>query len=209
MTRNFRHKNVPYTSQWGRKELNEDIINNSIDPCDDVTWKNSGFNEKCDYKFWSRRICGIACLESILSYANIRFDNRRKLILRAINWGAYEVPRKGVVNGLIYEPFCRWISNEFDIKSEIYKNNDLLEIIDKISESHMIISSVSTEIRTPHLPNFRRGGHLILLHGIEGNDIYFHNPSGIPPFQQDAHLSVEHMERFHARRGIIIEIPRN
>lgn len=70
----------------------------------------------------------------------------------------------------------------------------------------MIMASVSPEIASPMKPNKHQGGHLVLIHGADENHIWFHNPSGMPPFQRDATLPIEHAERFHARRGIFINL---
>lgn len=206
MIKKYLHKNVPYRSQWGSPEFNERIINNLADPCEDPTWVNAGFSEKDEYRFWSRRICGIACLESILDFTGTPHENRKNMLLDAIHRGAYVVSEENLVKGLIYDPFCKWIYDKYKIKSKIYTNHNLHHVAENISKSIMAIVSVSTEIRAPNMPNSRRGGHLILVCGVDENNIYFHNPSGVPPFQQNACLPIEEAERFHAGRGMLIKI---
>ncbi|BET09977.1 C39 family peptidase [Pandoraea sputorum] len=205
MPNDYRHKNVPYRSQWANPELNEKIIKFNMDPCEDPDWINSGFATPDDYRFWSNRSCGIACLESILDFMKIPHPNRRELIEAATSWGAYIKISDNSVKGLIYEPFCNWIRDAYKINSFIYENEKFDYVGKFIKKSFMVISSVSTEIRSPNNPNNRKGGHLILVHGIEGKTLYLHNPSGIPPFQQDAAINMETAERFHAGRGIIVE----
>ncbi|WP_322882173.1 C39 family peptidase [Pandoraea sputorum] len=205
MSKDYRHKNVPYRSQWANPTLNEKIIKSNMDHCEDPDWINSGFTTPNDYRFWSNRACGIACLESILDFMKIPRPNRRELIEAATSRGAYIKNGDHSVKGLIYEPFCNWIRDSYEIKSFIYENKTFDYVGEFIKKSFMAISSVSAEIRSPNDPNNRKGGHLVLIHGIEGETLYLHNPSGIPPFQQDAAIKMEIAEQFHAGRGIIVE----
>ncbi len=207
MKRRYIHDNVPYRSQWGNPDFNKKIIDNRIDPCQDPTWVNAGFISEDEYRFWSRRICGIACLESILDFTEIPHKNRKSMLFDAIQRGAYVISENNIVNGLIYDPFCKWIYEEYKIKTKVYKNQNLHYVADNISQFTMAIASVSTEIRAPTMPNFRQGGHLILIYGADEKNIYFHNPSGTPPFQKNVCLSIDEAERFHARRGILLQAP--
>lgn len=204
MSHQFRHAHVPYRSQWGDPDLNLKIITRSIDPCDDPAWRTTGFADEDEYRFWSRRICGIACLESILDFLIIPHEDRKTMLLEAISYGAYVISGENSVNGLIYKPFCKWILARYRLKARIYENLSLTSVASELSPSCMVIASVSPEIASPLKPNKRQGGHLVLIHGADANQIWFHNPSGMPPFQCNANLQFEHAERFHARRGMFI-----
>lgn len=205
MKRQFRHLNVPYRSQWGDPALNREIRNGCMDPCDDPAWRNTGFRDETAYRFWSRRVCGIACLESILDFLGIAHENRKRMLGEAIDHGVYEIDGEDSVKGLIYRPFCRWIRSRYQLNARIYEGAPLASVTQEISPTCMIMASVSPEIATPQQPNHRRGGHLVLIHGADAGHIWFHNPSGIPPFQCDANLAIDHAERFHAGRGMLID----
>ncbi|MFK0376071.1 C39 family peptidase [Pandoraea sp. NPDC090278] len=205
MPKDYPQKNVPYRSQWANPTLNEKIIKFNMDPCEDPDWINSGFTTPDDYRFWSKRACGIACLESILDFMKIPHQSRRDLIEAAMSRGAYVKNGDHSIKGLIYSPFCRWILDCYGIKSFIYENKTFDYVEKFIKKSFMAISSVSTEIRSPDLPNNRKGGHLVLIHGVNNGKLFLHNPSGIPPFQENAAIKTEIAERFHAGRGIIVE----
>jgi hypothetical protein len=43
------------------------IVVDTPDPCDDPLWSEAGFGSEDEYRFWSRRICGLACLQSVLA----------------------------------------------------------------------------------------------------------------------------------------------
>ena len=61
---------------------------------------------------------------------------------------------------------------------------------------------MSPEIRYPDRPNTHRGGHLVLVHGWSPTTLTFHNPSGIPPHQSNAHLPRPTFNRYYATRAI-------
>ena len=88
-------------------------------------------------------------------------------------------------------------------RSRASRGYSLLELLVTLA-----IVSVSPEIRYPERPNADQGGHLILLHGRGNGGVWFHNPSGIAPWQADAWLPYETVARFHARRGMALTRPR-
>lgn len=207
MNKAFRHTNVPYRSQWASPELNEGIIQGVIDPCDDPMWRLSGFPSAADYRFWARRICGIACLESILDFLSIPHGTRYEMLGEALSFGAYIKHDDNSVKGLIYRPFCNWVRERFHLGVTVYEHTPLHHVAKAISASCMAIASVSSEIRNPTAPNARKGGHLILIHGSDPDHILFHNPSGVSPYQADVRLPISEAERFFAQRGMLVSIP--
>ncbi|VVE54561.1 hypothetical protein PPN31114_04938 [Pandoraea pneumonica] len=207
MNNTYRHANVPYRSQWASPELNERIVNGSIDPCDDPMWTLSGFSSATEYRFWARRICGIACLESILDFLSIPHGTRYEMVREALSFGAYIRHDDNSVTGLIYRPFCDWVRARYQLDVDVYEHTPLSNVAKAISPSCMAFASVSSEIRNPTTPNARKGGHLILIHGTDPENILFHNPSGVPPYQANVSLRIKEAERFFARRGMFVSIP--
>ena len=81
------------------------------------------------------------------------------------------------------------------------------EIAARIDADMCAIRSVSPEIRYPDRHNETRGGHLILLHGRDERGVWFHNPSGVAPFQANAWLPFDTVNRFYAGRGLTLTRP--
>jgi hypothetical protein len=200
----MRHTDVPYRSQWASLSCNAAVVVNGADPCATEPWRSTGFADPDEYRFWSRRLCGLACLESVLAYWEIPHPNRAALLADALDWGAYVRQPDGGVEGLIYAPFLRWTSARFGLAGELHRHTSLEALARTVSADSMAIASVSSEIRYPDRPNIRRGGHLVLIHGTSHEQVWFHNPSGLDTTAVDAELPVPVMDRFFAGRGITL-----
>ncbi|WP_028224036.1 C39 family peptidase [Paraburkholderia ferrariae] len=206
-TSTLRHHGVPYYSQWGSPDWVARIAEEGADPCGDPQWRRSGFAAPEDYRFWAKRLCGLACLESALDYWGIARGTRAELLEAALRHGAYRVREDGGVDGLIYRPFAGWVEAEFGVRVEVMTDEPIEATAARLAADTLAIVSVSPEIRRPERPNARQGGHLILLHGRGEGGVWFHNPSGVAPYQADAWLSCEAFARFHARRGMALTRP--
>lgn len=203
-----RHEGVPYYSQWGSPEWVAAIVENGADPCDDPGWRRSGFAQADDYRFWAKRLCGLTCLESALDYWEIEHAPRAGLLQAALRHGVYRVREDGGVDGLIYRPFAEWVEADFGVGVEVMTDESLEATAARLNAETLAIVSVSPEIRYPDRPNARTGGHLILLHGRGEGGVWFHNPSGVAPYQADAWLPYATVARFHARRGMALTKPK-
>ena len=113
----------------------------------------------------------------------------------------------GGVDGLIYRPFASWAGAAFGLQVEVLPEATLEEIAARIDNETLAIISVSPEIRRPDEPNAQRGGHLILLHGRDPDGVWFHNPSGIAPYQSDVYMPFATVARFYAGRGLTLTRP--
>ena len=204
MKTSFRHQGVPYRSQWVDPTFARRIVEDQVDPCLDPGWPTSGFVDAEDYRFWSRRICGLACLQSVLEHWQYERRTTCELLSDALDWGAYVAHADGRVDGLLYAPFGRWLYSAFGLEVEILPRNPLEDLIGSVDSEAMVIASVSTEIRYPARENSRRGGHLVLIHGHDQVGVWFHNPSGATGTQSDVYLEHTEFSRFFARRGMVI-----
>jgi hypothetical protein len=200
----FRHQGVPYYSQWADPVFARRIVEHHDDPCLDPSWRSSGFEDADHYRFWARRICGLACLKSILGHWQLCQQTHRDLLDGALRSGSYVVESEGRVNGLLYAPFATWLADAFDLQVEVYPLNPLEDLTAEISNDTMAIASVSSEIRYPLNESTRRGGHLVLVHGCDKSGVWIHNPSGATGTQADAYLSREDFSRFFANRGMVV-----
>jgi hypothetical protein len=202
-----RNSNVPYYSQWGSPEWVERIAEQNVDPCEDPAWRRSGFIDADRYRFWAQRLCGLTCLESALDFWGIAHASRADMLDEALRHDVYRMREDGGVDGLIYRPFAAWAQEAFGLQVEVWPEAKLVDLAACISDTTLAIVSVSPEIRRPAKANHERGGHLILLHGRDPEGVWFHNPSGVAPYQADAYLPFATMERFYAGRGMTLTRP--
>ncbi len=200
----IRHRGVPYYSQWGSPDWVARIVEEGADPCDDPGWRASGFALPGDYRFWAKRLCGLTCFESALDYWGIAHASRAGLLEEALRHGVYRLREDGGVDGLIYRPFAIWAEAAFGVRVAVMTDEDIEASAARLDAETLAIVSVSPEIRYPDRENARQGGHLILLHGRSDGGVWFHNPSGVAPYQADAWLPYETVARFHARRGMAL-----
>lgn len=199
-------KRVPYFSQWANPTWTERIAEAAVDPCDDPSWVQHGFDSEDSYRFWSRRICGIACLESVLDHWRIPRPCRSKLVEEALEFGVYVFRQDGTLQGLIYEPFCKWVRVKFGVAAEFVVNVSLAESLERVPLGGFAMASVSQELRRPYADRTSRenGGHLALVVEHDVANLCFHNPSGVPPYQANALLPLVVFDGFFARRGILL-----
>ena len=198
---------APYHSQWSDPAWVEAIAVGNVDPCADPTWLKHGFPSEPDYRYWTKRVCGLACLESILDHWCIPRPNRFVLLQEAIRNAVYVPKDDGSVLGLVYRPFATWIGDHFGLSVLPIVCAPLPEFLASIPAGGFGMASVSLEIRHPLHPRVSssNGGHLVLVLGQENGNVVFHNPSGIPPYQAFATLTIDQFSGFFAGRGMVIE----
>ncbi|MEU2609925.1 hypothetical protein [Streptomyces albus] len=181
-----------------------DVFLGRTDPSELHDWASDGYRSQEEYLFWSRRICGLACLQSLLhGWTDIRLP-MRELLSKALDRGCYVMEPQGKVQGLIYRPFMAWISSQFGFKCQLVENVPIQKSARAVRPGQALIASVSPEIRDPSTCEPRRGGHLVLIHEVHGRTVRFHNPSGYSHNADSASLPMHVFERFHARRGILV-----
>lgn len=206
---------LPYVSQWGSLDLNDEVVMRRAapagldvflgrgDPSRPHAWVSDGYRSHEEYLFWSRRVCGLACLQSLLhGWTDIRLPMRELLTL-ALDRGCYVV-EPGKVQGLLYRPFMAWVSSQFGFTCQLVENTPVQESARAVRPGRVLIASVSPEIRDPRTRAPRRGGHLVLVHAAHGGRVRFHNPSGYSHNADSASLPMRVFERFHAGRGILV-----
>ncbi|RKT87378.1 hypothetical protein SAMN05421805_113161 [Saccharopolyspora antimicrobica] len=203
-------------SQWGCLERNDEVVVRRTDlsglevflPRTDPPrlhdWASDGYRSSEEYLFWSRKVCGLACLQSLLhGWTDVRLTMGELLAL-ALDRDCYVVEPSGKVRGLIYRPFMAWISSQFGFHCELVERTPVHVSHREIRPGQVLIASVSPEIRDPDTRAPQRGGHLVLVYAVEDGVVRFHNPSGYSHNSDSASLPVDVFERFHADRGILI-----
>jgi len=198
----------PYESQWGDIACNRPLIEHGTNPAKCFDWSTEGYPSEEEYLFWSRHICGLACLQMVLrawspKKARIAmFD----LIRRAEHHNAL-IREPDTVRGLYYAPFVDWIREDFAIQGTVHPHVEAEALFEYVRAGDVALASVSSEILYPERPNVRQGGHLVLVHRFERNQIVLHNPSGVGSTAQDAKLDLQTFKRFFADRGITLRKP--
>ena len=200
----YRHHGVPYFSQWSDPAHAVAVVEHGADPCADPSWRDGGFDDAAHYRFWARRLCGLACLESLLAHWRLPRPPRRALLARALEHGAYRLRDDGSVHGLVYAPFGAWLAADFGLRVEVLGDAPLPALYRAIGRDSMAIASVGSNVREPHTATPRRGGHLVLLHGHDGAGVWLHNPSGGRGGQADVCLPAPTLERFYGGRGMVV-----
>lgn len=204
----FYFTNVPYRSQWASREILDEIIAGQLDAKSDKRLHEFGFATDEEYAFWSRRTCGLACLEAYLLYLGLNFPSRAELVKEMLTVGAYVITPQGI-DGLFYKPFVDWLGARYGIVGSILPLCGVGDLLNEVVSGSIVLCSVSTEIRCPQVPNQRKGGHLVLVHGIDEKSIRFHNPSGFRENQENVTLDRRVFERFFAGRGISLPVALN
>lgn len=167
-------------------------------------WVCDGYRSSEEYLFWARKVCGLACLQSLLhAWTDVRLS-MGELVALALDRGCYVVEPSGKVQGLLYRPFMAWVSSQFGFNCQLVEHTPIQISTREVRPGQVMIASVSPEIRDPDTSEPQRGGHLVLIHSVHAGIVRFHNPSGYSHNSDSASLSVHAFERFHADRGILI-----
>ncbi|WP_329894830.1 C39 family peptidase [Streptomyces sp. SP17KL33] len=201
------HTPVPVVTQYASAHLITRIAYHGHDPADDPNWSLSGAPSRAVYARWCRHICGMACLRMALLH---RFDDAPSLftlLSGALHYGAY-VEQNDEINGLIYAPFARYVEDTHQVGAAVHGTFDLAELIALLDDGHMVMTSVSKEIRRPGRAPERRGGHLVLAIGHDNGRIIYRNPSGHTPEARQASLPADRFDDFFAHRGISLDLRR-
>jgi hypothetical protein len=167
-------------------------------------WVRDGYRSSEEYLFWSRKVCGLACLQSLLhGWTEVRLSMGELLAL-ALDADCYVVEPSGKVQGLLYRPFMAWVSSQFGFICQLVEHTSIDISAKQLRAGQVMIASVSAEIRNPATPEPQRGGHLVLVYAVRDGVVRFHNPSGYSHNSDSTALPIDVFERFHANRGVLI-----
>jgi hypothetical protein len=195
---------VPYFSQWESPELAARFLDGSLRESADPRWASSGASTPEEYAFWSRKVCGLACLKMILAARGLPVPATMRLVEHALAAGAY-VQDGERVRGLIYRPFADWVGAVYSIGAEVLPDLPVDRLSRIATPDTPVIASVHPWVRWPERTPPERGGHLVLVTGRTDGMLRLHNPSGLPAAsEQDALVRLADFARFFAGRGILV-----
>lgn len=202
------HDPVQTYTQYMSPELIDSIAYNGKDPALDPKWRESGARDADEYAYWSRRSCGIACLQMVLAHFQLPVPTLVPLCLEALDEGCYVQRSDGGLVGLIYKPFTEFVKQRFGVISHVETMLSRNRLAELASEGALVMASVHREIRRPAHAAPWRGGHLVLVIGCESdNTVHFRNPSGDTDSARNATLPWNKFEPFFAMRGIAVFPP--
>ena len=197
---------VPYYSQWASPELVGEIVTGRMNPADDPQWPLSGALSPEEYAWWAGKLCGVACLRMALHYwTEIRPLPAIVLARELVEAGGYVHRPDGGVNGLMYEPFARYVSERWRLSAQARSTLPAEEIPSHLDAGRLVMLSVHRTIRTMDPVPPQKGGHLVLAIGYRSDSVIINNPSGLPRHSQvRVPVAWEDLDRFYAGRGVVL-----
>ncbi|MFF5896541.1 peptidase [Streptomyces argenteolus] len=190
---------VPVQTQFASPGLVGAIVEEGIDPAGDPRWAESGAASPADYARWAGHLCGMTCLRMALGTGAPSLFALRD---GALAYGAYTEDADGVIRGLIYAPFARYVSEVHGLDAVVHRELSPAAVLGLLDEGRTVMASVHHGIRHPERPAPGRGGHLVLLTARTDDGVHFHNPSGTTAKTRAATLPVPVLECFFAGRGV-------
>ncbi|WP_342705090.1 hypothetical protein OHZ10_28515 [Burkholderia arboris] len=201
---------VPYFSQWESRMLIDKFLSGALRSEDDPLWRESGARSPEEYAQWSPHICGIACLKMLLAQRTKRVLPLLELVHDAVTFGVYRPELGDGGKRLLYRPFVQWLGERFQMRGSVVEHTESAVLEARLRDGHRLMASVHPGIRHRDVEPPARGGHLVLVLGVDAQsgDWIFHNPSG---FERDTQENVtmrrETFDRYFANRGILIAPP--
>ncbi|MFE2936595.1 peptidase [Streptomyces sp. NPDC059278] len=200
------HSPVPPLTQYASPDLIHAIAYEDHDPADDPAWAKTGAPTQEEYGRWCHRLCGLVCLQMALMHRDGTAPPLWELRAGALNAGAYTVDGDDI-RGLIYRPFAEYAIAEHKMGAVVHPHMSLDDLRRETAAGRMAMVSVSKSIRTPEVEPARRGGHLVLVHGItEQGLVRYNNPSGHTRESRKATLPLAEFGKFFAGRGISLDL---
>lgn len=200
-------RTVPYVCQFASPELVPALISRALAPEDDPAWAESGATSPEEYAWWCRRVCGTACLRMALVHWRGEAPGTVELAHECVAAGAYLVDGDQV-QGLIYAPFAVYARERWGLDPTVETALDHSQVRAHLDAGRLPMLSVHPSIRTLDPEPPARGGHLVLAVDHDAEALYVNNPSGFPGTQHYARVPWSALDRFFARRGVVLSNPR-
>jgi len=201
------HDPVPVVTQYASPGLIGAIAYHQHDPAQDPDWARSGAPTRAVYGRWCRHLCGMACLRMTLLHRDGWAPALFGLLDGARSYGAYTEDDDGQIKGLIYAPFAQYVKDRHGLDAVVHRELTMDGLARALDAGHMVMASVSKEIRRPHVVPERRGGHLVLVIGRHPDGrLAVRNPSGHTEGARSGLLPADRFARFFGGRGISLDL---
>lgn len=198
---------VPVHTQYASPELVASIVYDGLDPALDPRWRESGARDVAEYARWCGHVCGVTCFRMALEHRDGYAPPLLDLARGVREYGGYVDEGDGSITGMIYAPFAAYAGEVHGMAATVRPDLDLEELREEVRGGRMAIASVHREIRRPARPAPGRGGHLVLVVGIDADDrVHLHNPSGVDASSRAAVLPLALFGSFFAGRGVTLEV---
>ncbi|MFA5799276.1 MAG: C39 family peptidase [Patescibacteria group bacterium] len=186
---------IAYLNQFGSCDRVRDVLDGKIRPSVNFPdWKQFGAQSPEEFDQLAYESCGMTCLAMILRFFGRSTVAPIELFKQAFAHGCYQMMPNGEMKGLFHLPFVEFIWDAFGLRSQAFQYVGLNVIADEIACGRIVIASVNWEIREEEPRPKRRGGHLVIVTGVEKNrwrikGFTIHNTSGTTPENQRHHFA--------------------
>lgn len=184
-----------------------DVLSRIILAREDPKWIESGAETPEEYEYWSWNTCGMACLKMILTSKLGGNYRTIELAKKCETYGGYKQLGKEI-DGLIYQPFCKFIAKEFGLRARVFRIFLTVGRIKReVQKGNHFLVSVSPAIKKAENIPLSKGGHLVLVTGFDDDKktLFIHNPSGLfGKSQENFEIAEKDFKRFFAGRGVLV-----
>lgn len=151
-----------------------------------------GFDSFEEMKFWEKKACGIVCLKMILEAFTGQQHTVGELLKCGLDLQAYSE------KGWIHEGLAR-IGRLYGLEGQAHRHAGFKDIAVEAGEGHLCMASVTPRFTFEPVEGVRygKGGHLVVVVDVEGQDLIVHHPSFHPDFNWPGlRISAEEFENY-------------
>ncbi len=163
-----------------------------------ANYQLEGFESIEEAGSWTKRICGLACLKMVIARITGKVVPLKILLEKGLAVNGY---MKGI--GWIHQGLLD-VASQYGITGQCQSIGAELEVIDTaLQQNQLVIASVSCGFNPK-----KKGGHLVLIIGMQDDGFIIHHPSSEENEQWQHHfISKGHFMRSFSENGNIIMIP--
>ena len=151
-----------------------------------------GFASFEEMKYWEKKACGSVCLKMIVE----AFTGERYAVGELLKCGL-DLEAYGE-KGWIHEGLVR-IGRYYGLEGKTHRQEGFEEIEREIAAGHLCIASVTPRFTFEPIDGIRygKGGHLVVVVGVEDRDLLVHHPSFHPDYNWPGlRISAEEFEKY-------------